>query len=126
MRAEQHAQGDPVDLAALARVSAAYQSWLAWIGSEATRIDPAQPLVLANRAVLHYEAGRLRGSLADLDAAIALAPDHAELYQNRAVALRDLGRPNAAAGDLIRYLELSPDAEDRDDVQASVTELLAA
>lgn len=32
-RAERHAQGDPVDLAALDRVRAAYQSRLAWIGS---------------------------------------------------------------------------------------------
>ncbi len=32
-RAEQHAQGDPLDLAALDRVRAAHQSWLAWIGS---------------------------------------------------------------------------------------------
>jgi hypothetical protein len=32
-RAEQHAQGDPVDLAALDRVRAAYQSRLAWIAS---------------------------------------------------------------------------------------------
>ncbi len=32
-RAEQHAQGDPLDLAALDRVRAAYRSRLAWIGS---------------------------------------------------------------------------------------------
>ncbi len=32
-RAEQHAQGDPLDMAALGRVRAAYQSRMAWIGS---------------------------------------------------------------------------------------------
>ncbi len=36
-RAERHAQGEPVDLAALARVRAAYQSRLVWIGTGGAR-----------------------------------------------------------------------------------------
>jgi len=60
-----------------------------------------------------------------MDAAVELAPDVAELYQNRAAALRQLGRGEEAVRDLSTYLQLCPDAEDRDDVEASLS-LLAA
>jgi tetratricopeptide (TPR) repeat protein len=91
----------------------------------ALAIDPDQPLVLASRAVLHYDAQRLRDSVNDLNAAIKLAPELGELYQNRAIALRDLGRPDQAAQDLNTYLQLCPNADDRDDVEASLSTLLA-
>ena len=92
----------------------------------ALTIEPKQPLVLAGRAILHYEAGRLRESIDDLDAALELAPDLGELYQNRAVALREIGHSDQAAHDLRTYLELCPAAEDRGEVEASLSELIAA
>ena len=54
------------------------------------RRDPDQPLVLAGRAVALFELGRPGESLADLDRAIALAPELPELHDNRAVALEAL------------------------------------
>jgi tetratricopeptide (TPR) repeat protein len=91
----------------------------------ALRMEPEQPLVLGSRAILYYEAGRLSEALVDLDAAVELAPDVAELYQNRAVALRDVGRDGDAARDLRTYLQLCPDAEDREDVEHSLSLLTA-
>src|SRR6185436_2028527 len=55
-------------------------------------LQPNQPLALANRAILNYEARQLQEALADLDHAIALSPELPDLYQNRAVALSDLQR----------------------------------
>jgi tetratricopeptide (TPR) repeat protein len=92
----------------------------------ALELGPDQPLVLGSRAILHYEEGRLAEALADLDAAVELGPEIAELYQNRAVALRELGRWDEAARDLGTYLELCPDADDRDEVEASLTQLACA
>jgi tetratricopeptide (TPR) repeat protein len=89
-------------------------------------LAPEQPLVLAGRAILLYEARRLPDALADLDAAVALAPDIADLYQNRAVALGELGHRDEAARDLTTYLQLSPEAEDRGDVEESLSLLKAA
>ena len=89
----------------------------------ALAIDADQPLTLASRAILHYEADRLLASIDDLDAALELAPDLGELYQNRAVALREIGRFDQAARDLVTYLELCHDAEDREDVEASLSAL---
>jgi tetratricopeptide (TPR) repeat protein len=87
----------------------------------AVTMEPEQPLVLASRAILHYEAGRLPQAVADLDAAVKLAPETAELYQNRSVALRALDRCDEAARDLSTYLRLCPDAEDRDEVEHSLS-----
>ena len=63
--------------------------------------------MLGSRAIVHYEAGRVADAVSDLDAAIALAPDLADLYGNRAVALSDLGREEEAAADLRRSVELT-------------------
>jgi tetratricopeptide (TPR) repeat protein len=89
----------------------------------ALMIEPEQPVVLASRAILHYEAGRLPEAVNDLGAALELAPDLAEVYQNRAVALRELGQRDEAARDLSTYLELCPDAEDRSEVEATLSAL---
>lgn len=91
----------------------------------ALAVEPEQPVVLASRAILHYEAGRLLEAVDDLDAAVQLAPDLAEVYQNRAVALRELGRCDEAARDLSTYLELCPDAEDRSEVEDTLSALAA-
>jgi tetratricopeptide (TPR) repeat protein len=92
----------------------------------ALTMEPEQPLVLASRAILHYERGHLTNALADLDAAVGLAPDLAELYQNRSVALRELDRCDEAARDLNTYLRLRPDAEDRAEVEKSLSLLVGA
>jgi regulator of sirC expression with transglutaminase-like and TPR domain len=73
---------------------------------------------LAGRAVLLYEQGEVVKCLADLDRAIALAPETPDLYQNRAVAYTDLGRGKEACCDLQKYLELRPEADDRAEVEA--------
>jgi regulator of sirC expression with transglutaminase-like and TPR domain len=70
---------------------------------------------------LHYEAGRLQASVADLDRAVSLASETPELYQNRAVVLSDLGRRVAALADLSTYLRLRPDAEDRAEVEEKLS-----
>jgi regulator of sirC expression with transglutaminase-like and TPR domain len=57
---------------------------------------------------------------------VQAAPDLGELYQNRAVALRGLGRLDAAARDLRTYLDLCPEAEDREEVECSLTSLAGA
>jgi len=87
----------------------------------ALALEPEQPLVLASRAIVHYDAGHLHEALADLDAAVTLAPELGELYQNRAVALQELGRGDEAARDLSTYLQLCPDAEDRNDMERSLS-----
>jgi tetratricopeptide (TPR) repeat protein len=92
----------------------------------ALTIEPKQPLVLASRAIVHYECGRCSQAAADLDLAVELAPELAELYHNRAVALSELGRCDEAARDLRTYLELRPDAEDRGEVQESLSALARA
>ncbi|MGH8907011.1 MAG: tetratricopeptide repeat protein [Egibacteraceae bacterium] len=92
----------------------------------ALALDQAQPLVLSNRAVLHYQAGRVRAALDDLDKAVALAHQTPQLYKNRAVALRDLGRNDEAARDLRFYLQLCPDAEDRGEVERTLSALQSA
>ena len=94
--------------------------------SASLALDPKQPFVLSNRAVLHYELGDVETALADLTQAIQLSPATADLYQNRATALTDLGRTAEAASDLQTYLRLSPDAPDREDVLSKLSELTAA
>jgi hypothetical protein len=59
-RAERHAQGDPLDLAALGRVRAAYQSRLAWIGTGGA-LGEARPKVRPTD--LLTVAGLLVGSI---------------------------------------------------------------
>ncbi|MFB7600919.1 tetratricopeptide repeat protein [Streptomyces sp. NPDC056160] len=61
--------------------------------------DPTLTAAWANRAVLHYTAGRPADSAGDLDRAIALDPDPA-LHANRALALQELGDHGRALADL--------------------------
>jgi tetratricopeptide (TPR) repeat protein len=82
------------------------------------------PLILANRAVLHYERGMLSAALADLNQAIDLSPDNPDLYQNRVVALIDVGDIDLAVKDLKTYLRLNPEASDRTDVEEQLHDLL--
>ena len=86
----------------------------------ALALDVNQPLTLANRAILHYEAGRYQEALNDLNQAIALDPENSDLYQNRAVALTALQRFQEVVGDLKTYLTLAPFAEDRLEVESQL------
>jgi tetratricopeptide (TPR) repeat protein len=92
----------------------------------ALAVNPAQPLVLANLAVLRYRERDLEGALQTLDQAVVLAPENPGLYRNRAVALEELGRPDDAARDLGRYLELVPHAPDRAPVEEKIAALSGA
>ena len=75
---------------------------------------------MANRAVLRFQRGAYLTSLADLDRAIALAPEMGELYRNRAVAQQSLGRTDRAREDLETYLGLVPDATDRTELEVQI------
>ncbi|MEA2564112.1 MAG: hypothetical protein QOH06_5616 [Acidobacteriota bacterium] len=99
-------------LEALGRLSEAIEGY-----STTLALDTACWQAHAARAVLFYEDGNRVDSLADLDSAISLAPDEADLYQNRSAALSSLGRNQEARRDLMRYLELRPDASDRAEIE---------
>ncbi|HYO60013.1 hypothetical protein [Archangium sp.] len=77
----------------------------------ALELEPAQPLVLANRASLLYAAGRGEAALADLEAALVLAPKLAELHRNRAPVLAEQGRASEEAEELRTYLQLARRAD---------------
>ncbi len=74
----------------------------------ATRMHAAQ--------VLHG-LGENEESLAQLDAAIVLNPDRADVHGMRAVVQRDLGRYDNAIADAQRFIALSPQLSDGPDVQ---------
>lgn len=119
-------------------------SLLAWIGrgqaheaqgrldealadyDRALEIEPDQWDTLASRAVVLYQLGEIARSLADLDRAIELAPDEPQLHHNRSIALAELGRAEEAARDLRSYLDLAPDADDREEVEQRLSELVAS
>ncbi|HEY1919677.1 MAG TPA: tetratricopeptide repeat protein [Streptosporangiaceae bacterium] len=75
----------------------------------ALELDPTLVEVHANRAVLHFIAGRVAAAIADLDQAIALS-DVAALRVNRGIALHDLGDHEAAIRDYDAALAM-PDAD---------------
>lgn len=64
--------------------------------------------------------GRKGEAIEQLDAALALAPDRAELYSRRAQLRRDLGNHEAARGDIEQFLKLSKLGLDHPDVQRAL------
>ena len=48
--------------------------------NRALTIEPKQPLVLASRAIVHFECGRCSKAAGDLDLAVKFAPQMADLY----------------------------------------------
>lgn len=74
----------------------------------ATRIHAAQ--------VLHSQSENEK-ALAQLDAAIILNPDRADVHGMRAVVQRDMGRYDNAIADAERFISLSPQLSDSPDVK---------
>jgi hypothetical protein len=65
--------------------------------NDALALLPGDALMFSNRAMIHYQAGRLYAALSDLDEAIALAPDDADLHENRSVVREELDRGRETA-----------------------------
>ncbi len=76
--------------------------------TEATRLDPDQPVFWNNLGVAEREAGRYRESLAALDTAGRLAPRMVDPYYNRGQVLERMGRSDEARRQYMLALELDP------------------
>jgi len=74
----------------------------------ALRLQPDLIGALSARAELHYEQSDLLSAFADLNTAVLLDPDNAEIRFNRAIVAIDLGRGEYALADLRRADELTP------------------
>ncbi len=68
-------------------------------------------------ARVEHELGNHAAALEQLDVAIALNPERADLHGLRAVVQRDLGRYDKAIADAERFIALSPQRADGPDVQ---------
>ena len=85
---------------------------------EAAERDPWSATPLNNLACAYYLAGENSSAVGELDRAVALAPESAELYNNRAAALLRLGESlkanltERAGADLMRAVEIKPDYVD--------------
>jgi tetratricopeptide (TPR) repeat protein len=90
--------------------------------ARALGLDSRLVSALANRAVLHFEAGRAADAVADLDRALALEPS-AELLLNRAVGRRQLGDLDGALADLSAAVDSGEVGDD--DVADLRAEILA-
>lgn len=76
---------------------------------EAVALDPQHPEVYSKRGIAAFYAGRKQEALRDLDRAIALEPDDANLVLNRAlIALDAGGTPQAALEGISRAIALEP------------------
>ncbi|MEQ8860601.1 MAG: tetratricopeptide repeat protein [Pseudomonadales bacterium] len=72
--------------------------------------DPGRlAAALANRSLVLAADGRLQPALADVDEALALTPDAADLHGNRGNLLLRLNRPAEALNAHGRAIELSPE-----------------
>jgi Flp pilus assembly protein TadD len=68
----------------------------------------------------HHAQARPEEALAQLDEAIALAPDEAELHSRRAQLLYRVGRPEEAIESLRTFLRLSDRDFDDPDIVAAL------
>ena len=76
-----------------------------------------------SRGELNYATGKIDSALEDFNQAIILEPTFAPAYRNRAQLQKGAWLPEAVILDLEVYLALAPDAEDREDVLATIAEL---
>ncbi|MEX2449870.1 MAG: tetratricopeptide repeat protein [Rhodospirillales bacterium] len=74
----------------------------------ALKLQPADPGLLTDRAVVRAERKNFPKAIEDLDAAIKLDPERAEAYVYRASARRQLEQLEAAEADSNRALRLDP------------------
>lgn len=73
-----------------------------------SRSEPNNPTAMRDLAVALLGAGRYRGALATIDAAIAIAPSQAELFATRAQILRLEGRLDEARESIAASMRLDP------------------
>jgi tetratricopeptide (TPR) repeat protein len=76
--------------------------------TQAIKDLPQDPMVLFGRSRVRHPLGRRAEAIADLDAAIALAPTFAEAIGLRGVIKLEVKRRTEAAADLRRAIELKP------------------
>lgn len=76
--------------------------------SAALKIDPANPVTLYNRALVHGRMGAYALAIKDLDASIALRPDD-DAYHDRGLAHLDLNQFDAAIRDFTTVIARDPD-----------------
>ena len=76
--------------------------------------------VLNRRGAQRRERGDARAALADLDTAIALAPDHPVAHFNRALVLRDLQRSAEALAAIRRHRDAVPEDPEAAALQAEL------
>jgi tetratricopeptide (TPR) repeat protein len=76
--------------------------------TEAIRLLPGSPRLLANRGFAYFRGSRFEEAVSDLSAAIRLRPDEASWYGLRGSAYSRLGRFEEAVSDLTEAIRLEP------------------
>ena len=77
--------------------------------------DKDNPVFRYNIAILYLGAGKPESSLKQLNRAIELNPDYADVYYLRGVVNRYLKRNKSAVKDFKKYLSLAPHGENSED-----------
>jgi len=81
------------------------------------RLTELEVVSRLHAARMQYQQGRPVQALEQLDVAIGLSPDRADLFGMRAVVQKELGRYDAAIADAERFIALSPQSVDSADIQ---------
>ncbi len=79
--------------------------------------------MLRNLKGLYLEQGDWARVARSADRLLKLSPDTAEALRDRGLAYRELGYAKGARDDLARYLQLLPEADDLDEVRATLIDL---
>jgi|GEM_PF-477333 len=78
---------------------------------KALAIDPRNPFVLTDCAVMYSHLGRFDRSIGYLDSALAIKPDLPQAYFNKgAIFLMGLGQTDSAVSAWTEYLKVAPDS----------------
>ncbi|MDA9397278.1 tetratricopeptide repeat protein [Bradyrhizobium sp. CCBAU 45389] len=76
--------------------------------SKVLELDPANPAAYHDRGVAQQGLGDYRGSIADFDRSIAIAPRMANAYSSRGVSWKFLGNFDRVISDQLAAIALSP------------------
>jgi len=76
--------------------------------SKVLELEPGNPFAHHDRGVAQQGLGDYRGSLADFDRAVAVAPRMAAAYSSRGISWKFLGDFNRAISDQLAAIALSP------------------
>ncbi|MCH9693151.1 MAG: tetratricopeptide repeat protein [Gammaproteobacteria bacterium] len=76
----------------------------------AVKLDPYNPVILGNRAILANRIGRTDEAIAILQQSLALDPVSTTSHTNMSDLLSRANRPNAAIDSAIKSIELAPEA----------------